>query len=119
MNVVVIEGRLVETPKITKAGTKDVCEFRIANSRFISKGKDPKVCFFNVTAWEGLGRTMVENMEKGQVAKITGHMESSSYEDNDGIKRVSTKIVASTVEFGRKAQNKDKAANTKAATASA
>lgn len=99
MNKVFLIGNLTHDPELTEttAGIA-VCRFSIAVNRRTSDG-DRKADFYKVTAWRGLGETVARYARKGNKLAVVGNIELRTYEDRDGIERMSVDITAQDVEF--------------------
>lgn len=97
MNRVVMVGNLVRDPELRK--TQDdisVCTFTIGVSRPRDKEKSD---FFTVVTWRGLADNCSRYLSKGRRVAVSGHLETRSYEDKNGVKRYVTEIMADEVEF--------------------
>lgn len=84
-----------ETPNGTKVAT-----FSIATNR---KWKDQNdnmqedVEFHNIVAWSGLATLAEQYTSKGKKLYIEGRLKTKSWEDQDGIKRYKTEIIAESI----------------------
>lgn len=108
MNLVVMVARLTKDPTLRYiAGSgKAVCTFTIAVDRPFAKEKTAD--FFNVVVWGKTGENAANYLEKGRQVAVKGYLQTRNYEDNGGVKRYVTEIVADTVEFiGNALQNKN------------
>ena len=50
-------------------------------------------------AWNKLGQSCAEYLQKGSLAALEGRLQLRSYEDNNGIKRTVAEVVAENVRF--------------------
>lgn len=101
MNKVILIGRLTADPKTatTSVGVK-YCRFSIAVDRdYSGSDGERKTDFFNITAWSGLGETVLRYVKKGNKVAILGSIELRNYEDSQGVKRTAVDIIAHAVEF--------------------
>ena len=99
MNKVFLIGNLTHDPELTEtAAGIAVCRFSIAVNRRTSDG-ECKADFYKVTAWRGLGETVARYARKGNKLAVVGNIELRTYEDRDGIERMSVDIIAQDVEF--------------------
>lgn len=97
MNKVFLIGRLVEAPeqRQTPNGVS-VATFRIAvNRRFNRDTTD----YFTIVAWRGLADNCARYLVKGQQVAVTGELQTRSYEDRNGVRRVAFEVSAEDVEF--------------------
>ncbi|MGE5255689.1 MAG: single-stranded DNA-binding protein [Hyphomicrobiales bacterium] len=104
INKVIIIGRLGNDPEVryTPSGAA-VAKFSVATSdewKDKNSGeKKERTEWHRVTAWGKLGEICGEYLAKGRQVYVEGRLQTSSYEDKDGVKRYSTEIVASDVQF--------------------
>ena len=101
MNKVFLIGNLTRDPELseTQSGVQ-VCRFGIAvNRRSGSSDGERKADFYNVTAWRGLGETVARYARKGNKVAVLGNIELRTYEDREGVERMSGGVIAQDVEF--------------------
>lgn len=102
MNLVVIKGNIGADPELryTQSGLA-VCNVRIATNEIITQGDDRK----NHTEWHSVvifgkrAEATAKHKSKGDALTIRGHLRTSDYTDNNGVRRFSTRIHAEDVEF--------------------
>ena len=101
MNQINLIGNLTHDPELSSTNSGiAVCNFSIAvNRKFKNADGERGVDFFNCVAWRKLGDTVAKYLKKGHKVSIVGHVESDRYEDKDGNKRTSFRIVADDIEF--------------------
>jgi single-strand DNA-binding protein len=102
LNRVQLIGRLGRDPesKFTPTGKK-VAHFSIAvSNRWKSLEGEMRESteWVNVEAWERLGETCQEYLQKGSLVYIEGRLKTDKYEDH-GETRYFTKVVAQMVQF--------------------
>lgn len=94
VNKVILVGRLGKDPELKYTGTgKAVCNFSMAT------GKDDKVQWHRIVAWEKLAETCGEYLKKGKQVYIEGSIRSREWEDKEGNKRETTEIHAYTMQM--------------------
>lgn len=101
MNKVILIGNLTRDPELgeTSNGTA-YCRFSIAvNRKFANADGERETDFFNIVAWRGLAENCGKFLAKGKKVAVVGELQNRSYEDNNGIKRFVTDVVAAEVEF--------------------
>ena len=82
MNVVVISGRLVSDPRISKVGEYDVANFKIAAD---VPGPGKKVAFVDCQAWGKLASEVVARFgKKGDLVEGNGSLVTGSYDGEKG-----------------------------------
>ncbi len=101
MNKVVLIGNLARDPEITTTNSGvSVCRFSLAvQRRFSSQDGGSTADFFNIVVWRGLAENCHKFLRKGSKCAVSGRIQNSSYEAQDGTKRYTTEIVAEDVEF--------------------
>ena len=104
MNISVLTGRTTSDIelKITPSG-KPVVSFTLAVKRPYSKDTTD---FIDVVAWNKTAETLAQYVKKGQAIAVSkGHIETNTWEDNEGKKRKSTNVVIEEFEFLEKKQD--------------
>ena len=102
LNNITIMGRLTRDPELrtTQNGTP-VSSFTLAVDRDYQKGVAD---FFNCTAWRQTGEFVNTHFSKGQLAVVNGSMQSRSWTDKNGNKRLEWEVNVENVYFGEKKQ---------------
>ena len=100
MNKVFMIGRLCKDPeqRVTATGTP-VTSFTLAVNRKFTKDGDRQADFFNIVAWQKSAEFAYKYFKKGQQVLVSGRLENRSWEDNAGVKRYATDVIAEEVEF--------------------
>lgn len=107
MNLVTMSGRLTKDPEIrytTGQNSIAVASFSIAVERRFKKEGGPEADFFSCTAFGKTAEHMEKYWKKGMKAMISGRIENEAWQDKDGQKRTSTKILIDQIEFCEKKQ---------------
>ncbi|WP_338627717.1 single-stranded DNA-binding protein [Clostridium baratii] len=107
MNKVILIGRLTKDPELRfAAGSGNgVCKFTIAVNRQFKKNEAD---FINCVAFGKQAETIAQYMLKGSQIALTGHIQTGSYDAQDGTKRYTTDVLVESFEFvggGNKNQN--------------
>lgn len=107
MNSVVLIGRLTRDPELRyiQSGTA-VTRFTLAVDRNLSREKkqemesrnQPTADFINIVVWGKQAENCANYLAKGRLVGVQGRIQTGSYE-KDGIRRYTTDVVASNVEF--------------------
>lgn len=97
-NRVILVGNLTRDPEIkyTPQGTQ-LAKFGLAVARVMSKTKETD--FINITAWGKLAEICGQYLRKGKQVLIEGEIRTRSYETQDGQKRTSFEINASSMQM--------------------
>jgi len=100
---VMIIGNVGKEPELKTIGTgSQVCKFSVAvNERWKDKSgeKQERAEWFNVVAWGTLARVCSDYLHKGSPVSVEGTLKTRSYDDERGIKRYMTDLVAKGVTF--------------------
>lgn len=101
MNKVILVGNLTRDPEITTTNSGvSVCRFSLAvTRRFSNADGERDVDFFNIVVWRGSAENCAKFLKKGSKCGVSGRLQNSSYEANDGSKRYTTEVIADEVEF--------------------
>ena len=99
INKVILVGRLGKDPEVRyTADGVPVASFSIATSvewKDKNSGeKREKTEWHRIDAWRRLGEICGEYLHKGKQVYIEGRLQTDSWEDKDGNKRYTTKVVA-------------------------
>lgn len=100
MNVVCLTGRLTKDPEVAKtpSGTS-VCKFILAVNRRIKKEGQPDADFIGCTAWGKTADMLCQYQRKGNLIGVTGRIQTSSYDNQQGQRVFRTDVVAEAIDF--------------------
>ena len=102
LNRATIIGNLGSDPEVrsTQAG-KAVGNFTVATTEVWGTGEDRKeqTEWHRVVVWGKLALTCGQYLKKGRQVYVDGRLQTRSYEDDQGVKRYTTEIVAREVKF--------------------
>ena len=113
MNKTLLMGRLTKDPETRYTqGEKPmaISKYSIAvDRRYQRSNSDGQTAdFFNVVAFGSAGEFAEKYLKKGIKVIVTGHLQSGSYTNKDGIKVYTTDVVAEDQEFAE-SRHSDKA----------
>lgn len=104
MNKAMIIGRLGQDPELryTSTSNKPVTNFSVCtDERFTDadgeKHNEPE--WHRVTVWGSLAEIATKFLAKGRKVYVEGRLRTSEYTDKEGVKKRSTEIVATNIEF--------------------
>lgn len=112
-NVIVVVGRLAGVPQLKPYKTKEGkeghrCFFRLATTRKMDRGKDPKiqrVSFLPVVVWGEQAKVCAQYLDKGTEVTVTGELVQDQIKNADGsFKEEHINIRAEDVQFGRRSE---------------
>lgn len=98
LNKAVIMGRMTRDPEIrhTESG-KAVANFTLAVDRDHNREETD---FLDVVAWNGTADFVSKYFRKGQMAVVSGRLQTRKWEAKDGTNRTAFEIVAENIYFG-------------------
>lgn len=100
-NKVILGGRLTADPELkTTNNNVTYVNFSVAVNRTFSKNaEEQQVDFINVVAWRQRAEFVSSYFRKGSSVCIVGSLQTRSWTDSNGNKRVTTEVVADEVHF--------------------
>lgn len=103
VNKVIIVGRLGKDPEVrTVSGGNTVATMTIATSENWTDRdgqKQERTEWHRVVVWGKLAELCGKYLSKGRQAYVEGRLQTRSWEDQQGVKKYTTEIVANTVQF--------------------
>ncbi len=97
MNRVTLVGRLTSKPELRQTQSNIAyAKFSLAVNRQFNR---EEVDFINCVAWKKQAETISQYLDKGSLISLDGRIQTNSYTDKDGKKRVSFDVVVDSVEF--------------------
>ena len=105
LNTITIHGRLTADPELRKTGNDvSVCNATVAVDRNFSKNNETD--FFDCVFWRQTADLVSKYFTKGKEIIVRGSMQQEHYEDKEGNKRTSWKLIAEEINFcGNKGDN--------------
>jgi single-strand DNA-binding protein len=111
VNKCILVGRITKPVEVTTTNSgKTVAKFSMATNKSWkdSQGnKQEKATFHNIVMWGKLAEIAGQYLVKGQEVYIEGMIDNRSYEDNAGVKKYITEIVADQMQMGNKPKGGD------------
>ncbi len=101
LNKVILMGRLTHEPepKALPSGMS-VCNFSLAVQRdFARQGEERQTDFINIVAFGQRADFVTRFFRKGQLVAVCGRLQTRSWDDQNGMKRYATEVVADEVHF--------------------
>lgn len=101
LNNVVLVGRLTADPEVKEVGKEGkVVNFTIAVQRsYKNSDGEYDADFIQCNVWNNIAETMSEYCHKGDLIGVKGVLQSSTFEDKDGIKRYKTDVRVDKITF--------------------
>ena len=107
MNVIAISGNIVADPERVEyqngGEARSLANFRMGNNELVN-GESVSNGFFDVTVFGTQAKNVLDSFKKGDRVVVTGRLQHSTYEREDGTNGGRTKMVAivvgASLEFG-------------------
>ena len=101
LNQIVIAGRLVADPEITVTeNNKKRTIITVAVPRsFKNMEGTYDTDFIKCVLWNVIAENTCEYCKKGDIVGVKGRLQTSSYEDKDGVKKYTSDVIAEKVTF--------------------
>lgn len=110
LNKVMLIGSLGKDPdcKFTQSGTA-VCKFSIATTERVKKVEnwEDKTEWHNIVCFGHAANHAEKYLKKGSPVFIEGKIQTSSWDDENGVKKYKTEILAESVKSLTKSQNEN------------
>jgi len=102
MNKSILLGRLTKNPeiRISQKNQTKVANFTLAvNRKYVAPGEERQADFINIVAYSKLAEFAEKYLKQGLQICICGRIQTRNYDDNNGIKRYVTEIIAEEISF--------------------
>lgn len=101
MNRVVLIGRLTKEPELyyTKQGVAYARIGVAVNRGFRNSLGEQQVDFINCVVWRKSAENVTEYCKKGSLVGITGRIQTSNYDDEQGKRIYRTEVVIESITF--------------------
>lgn len=101
MNKVFLIGRLTADPVLRYTSTNvAVASFSLAvASNRKNEGGEREADFINIVVWKKQAENVKNYLFKGSKVAIDGHIQTRGYDDQNGVRKHVTEVVAENVEF--------------------
>lgn len=104
LNKVMLIGRLTADPQLrSTTGGSSVASFSIATNRnWVDKNgaRQEEVQFHNIVLWGRQAEVASQYLKKGGLVFIEGHLQTRSWQDNQGQTRKTTEVVGERMQMG-------------------
>ena len=102
MNSVCLIGRLTNNPDVryTQSTNKMIVQFTLAvKKEYVKQGEENQSDFITIQSWGKTAEFCSKYFKKGNQIGVSGRIETGSYDDKDGKRVYTTKVVADHVYF--------------------
>jgi len=102
MNKSILLGRLTKAPEIrySQANNMKVATFTLAvNRKYVKPGEERQADFINIVSYSKLADFVEKYLRQGIQICVSGRIQTRNWEDNNGIKRYATEIIAEEIDF--------------------
>ena len=97
-NKVILIGNLTSDPELKQSTSGvSVCSFSIAVNRKMAKNNECD--FINIVAWRQTAEFVNRYFKRGKPILVCGQIQTRSWTDKQGNKRIATEVVADEVSF--------------------
>jgi single-strand DNA-binding protein len=107
LNKAIVVGRLTHDPEVRSLPSgQNVASFSVATNRvWVDQGgnRQEAVEFHNISAFGKLADICSQYLNKGQIVLIEGRLQTRSWQDQQGVKKQRTEIVANNMQMGPRA----------------
>ncbi|MEX1028079.1 MAG: single-stranded DNA-binding protein [Candidatus Paceibacterota bacterium] len=105
LNKAIIIGNLTQDPELKSLPSGvQVTNFSLATNRVYNDkdgNKQESSEFHNIVVFGRQAETSAQYLKKGQQALVEGRLQTRSWEDQSGVKKYRTEIIADRVQFGQ------------------
>jgi single-strand DNA-binding protein len=109
-NKVILIGNLTADPELKQSQSGiSVCSFNIAVNRKYNKDGNNECDFITIVAWRSQAEFVCKYFKKGKPILVCGQLQTRSWTDKQGNKRISTEVVADEVSFVGSAESASEA----------
>jgi len=100
LNKVILIGNLTADPEVkqTQSGLS-VVSFTVAVNRRTGKDAEQKTDFISIVAWRKTAEFVGQYFKKGKPILVCGSIQTRSYTDKSGSKRIAVEVLADEVGF--------------------
>ena len=102
LNRITLMGRLTHDPQLKQIGAESiaVASFSLAVQRdYKNKDSEKITDFFDIVAWRKKAEFVCKYFRKGQMMYVEGRLQRDRWEDNEGNKRITYKIILENCHF--------------------
>ncbi len=103
LNKVFVLGNLTRDPELRQTPSgQAVCSFGVATNRFYTDSagqKQKQAEFHNIVSWGRQAEIVNQYLKKGSAILVEGHLQTRSWQDQQGAKHWRTEIIAERVQL--------------------
>lgn len=100
MNKTVLIGRLTKDPELKYSTSgQAITRFTLATDRSYKKEGQQEADFINCVAFAKRAEAIANFVKKGHLFGIIGHIQTGSYDAQDGTKRYTTDVIVDEMQF--------------------
>lgn len=111
-NKVILIGNMTSDPELKQSTSGvSVCSFSIAVNRKYNKDGNNECDFITIVAWRQQAEFVSKYFKKGKPILVCGQLQTRSWTDKQGNKRIATEVVADEVSFVGNNENSTEAKN--------
>lgn len=95
VNMITIDGRIVNDPQIRRTKKKGVSVVNLRLSHLPTRGQTP--VYVDVEAWDDVAEKIVEQANRGTIVTVYGELRRDKWQTSEGEERSKLKITASKI----------------------
>jgi|SRR5690554_3177036 len=101
MNKVFLVGRITKDPELrrTNSGIPFVRFTLAINRRYQNKSGEREADFISCIAWRQTAELLARYITKGSQIGVDGNIQTSSFDDQNGVRQFSTQVVCESIHF--------------------
>ena len=101
MNKVVLVGRITKDPELKYTNNNiPVARFtKAVNRTYQSKSGERQADFINCIVWRQQAENFAKYMRKGSLIGVDGQIQTSSFDDANGVRRFVTEVLVESIHF--------------------
>ncbi|MFH1709936.1 MAG: single-stranded DNA-binding protein [bacterium] len=100
LNRIILVGNLTNDPEVrfTVEGVQ-VAKFQLAVDRFVQEGAPKQVDYIDIVAWRRLAEICGQSLKKGKTALVEGRIQVRTFENESGVRKWATEVVARSIKL--------------------
>ena len=107
MNRVVLVGRICNDTELRESGENKYIRFTTAVNRRVAKEDGTRDAdFISCVAWNKTAEVINQYFKKGSLIALEGRIQTGSYDDKDGNKRLTTDVIVENFTFTEKKEGR-------------
>jgi single-strand DNA-binding protein len=100
LNRIILVGKLTNDPevRVTVEGLQ-VAKFQLGVERYVADGAQKQIDNIDIVAWRRLAEICGQYMKKGGLVLVEGRIQVRTYNDESGVRKWATEVVARSIKI--------------------